>query len=211
MTAGRRRVQTALLALLLPILAIFVVVGCQTADDSATDRGQESESEESGSSDGSGSGDEADESENTGSLAWEDVPLKDVRTGKGFKISDFRGQPVLVESFAVWCPQCRRQQDEIVKLHKDVGDSVVSVSIDTDPNEDEGAVIEHLDRYGYEWRFAIDAGGFAKKLVDEFGVQVVNAPATPIVLVCEDGESRLLEFGIKGPGRLKQAIEEGCE
>ena len=33
---------------------------------------------------------------------WLDVELEDVQTGERFSIADFRGQPVLVKSFAVW-------------------------------------------------------------------------------------------------------------
>ena len=46
-------------------------------------------------------------------LPWMNTELKDVRIGETFKISDFRGEPVLVESFAVWCPTCTKQQNEI--------------------------------------------------------------------------------------------------
>jgi hypothetical protein len=40
--------------------------------------------------------------------AWMDVELTDVATGQKFKISDFKGKTVMLESFAVWCPTCLR-------------------------------------------------------------------------------------------------------
>lgn len=35
-------------------------------------------------------------------MAWLGTKLKDVVSGKSFAIDDFRGTPVLLESFAVW-------------------------------------------------------------------------------------------------------------
>jgi thiol-disulfide isomerase/thioredoxin len=151
-----------------------------------------------------------EESLESSDINWKDITLKDVRTGKSFKISDFKGKPILLESFAVWCPTCRKQQDKIKELHEQAGDSVVSISIDTDPSEDESRVMEHVDRYGYNWFFAVDTEGFAKKLVSEFGINVVNAPSAPVVLICEDQNTRLLKFGVKNPDELKLEISKGC-
>jgi hypothetical protein len=35
-------------------------------------------------------------------IAWLDTELVDVETGETFRMSDFKGTPVLVKSFAVW-------------------------------------------------------------------------------------------------------------
>lgn len=35
-------------------------------------------------------------------IAWLDTELVDVETGETFRISDFKGRPVLVKTFAVW-------------------------------------------------------------------------------------------------------------
>jgi len=42
--------------------------------------------------------------------AWMEIELVDVATGETFKISDFKGNPILLESFAVWCPTCLAQR-----------------------------------------------------------------------------------------------------
>lgn len=36
------------------------------------------------------------------SIAWLDTPLTDAVTGKQFRLSDFKGRPVLLHAFAVW-------------------------------------------------------------------------------------------------------------
>ena len=35
-------------------------------------------------------------------VAWLDTPLTDAVTGEEFKLSDFKGKPVLLHAFAVW-------------------------------------------------------------------------------------------------------------
>ena len=142
--------------------------------------------------------------------SWKDVKLTDVRTGETFSISEFSGKPVLVESFAVWCPTCKEQQDEIRQLHNQVGDSIVSISLDTDPNEDKRRVLEHLDRHGYSWRYAVAPDELTQTLISEFGLSVVNAPSAPVVLVCEDQETRLLSTGVKSSQELQNEINGGC-
>lgn len=141
---------------------------------------------------------------------WLDAVLKDVSSGEEYRISDFAGKPVLVESFAVWCPTCKRQQDEIGRLHEEVGDSVVSVSLDTDPEEEESLVVEHVNRHGYDWRYSVSPPDVTRQLIEEYGLSVINAPGTPVILVCPDQSSRLLDRGVKSADDLKTEIEAGC-
>ena len=42
--------------------------------------------------------------------AWMDIELEDALTGEVFRVRDFVGRPILLESFAVWCSICLRQQ-----------------------------------------------------------------------------------------------------
>ena len=58
----------------------------------------------------------------TKSTNWHDITLKDVKTGRTFKVADFNGKPIILETFAVWCPICTKQQREIQKLHSEIGD-----------------------------------------------------------------------------------------
>ena len=143
--------------------------------------------------------------------SWMSVELTDVRTGETFRISDFIGTPVLLETFAVWCSTCKKQQDEIERLHDKLGDDVVSISVDTDPNEDRSKVKEHTERYGFNWRFAVDVDDFGRMLVDDFGVNVVNAPSAPVILIDEKGHAELLRFGVKKADELENTIEESRE
>jgi len=150
-----------------------------------------------------------DESQET--VPWINSELKDVRTGETFKISDFEGKPVLLESFAVWCPTCTKQQKEVKKLHEELGDSIVSVSLDTDPNEDESKILAHINENGFEWYYAVSPIEMTQALMSDFGNSIINAPSAPMVLVCKDGSYRKLGgTGARGVDRLKEEIARGC-
>ena len=143
--------------------------------------------------------------------AWMDMELTDVATGQKFKISDFKGKPVLLESFAVWCPTCLRQQKEIQKLKESEGDAILHISLDTDPNEDEARIREHLERNGLDWYFAVSPIALTEALIDEFGLTVVSAPSAPVVLICEDQSTRFLRSGVKSADDLLAEVERGCK
>lgn len=143
--------------------------------------------------------------------SWMNAELKDVRTGEIFRISDFEGKPILLESFAVWCPICTKQQKEIKKLHEELGNSVVSISLDTDPNEDESKILNHINENEFEWYYAVAPIKMTQSLINDFGNSIINAPSAPMVLICEDGSYRKLGgSGVRDTIELKEEIERGC-
>lgn len=141
---------------------------------------------------------------------WLDTELTDARTGKKFRISDFKGKPVLLESFAVWCPTCLKQQKEIEKLADEKGDEIIHISLDTDPNEDIDKVIDHVKRNGFDWFYAISPIEMTRELTKVFGLTFVNAPSAPVVLICADQSYRFLQRGVKKSDKLLDEIERGC-
>ena len=151
------------------------------------------------------------ENNNQETMSWINNELKDIRTGETFKISDFEGKPVLLESFAVWCPTCTKQQKELKKLHEEVGDSVVSISLDTDPNEDETKIFAHVNENGFGWYYAVSPIEMTQSLIKDFGNGIINAPSAPMILICEDGSYRKLGgSGSRSVEELKEELERGC-
>tara|TARA_Y100000034_G_C6720267_1_gene318628 strand:+ start:161 stop:733 length:573 start_codon:yes stop_codon:yes gene_type:complete len=140
--------------------------------------------------------------------AWMDIELKDIKTGNNFKISDFKGKNVLLESFAVWCPVCTKQQKEMQKLHGTPGIEIIE--LDTDPNENEAKVLEHINKNNFQGLYAVSPTSLTNALTDEFGLGVVSAPSAPVVLICEDSSTRFLKRGVKSADKLKEEIAKGC-
>ncbi len=144
------------------------------------------------------------------SRAWMDVELTDAATNETFKIGAFRGKPVLLESFAVWCPTCTEQQRQTKELVKREGNRIVHISLDTDPNENVDIVRRHIESNGFDWLYAISPIELTEALIDEFGLKVVNAPGVPMILICPDQNTRFLKSGIKTAEDLLSEVERGC-
>ncbi len=61
-----------------------------------------------------------------------DFTLKDLK-GNDVTLSSFKGKPVLLNFWALWCPYCKKERKELDALHtayKDKGMVIISVSLD---------------------------------------------------------------------------------
>lgn len=50
--------------------------------------------------------------------------------GDTVSLSDFRGKPLVINSWATWCPFCREELIDFVSAQKEFGDKVVIIAID---------------------------------------------------------------------------------
>jgi cytochrome oxidase Cu insertion factor (SCO1/SenC/PrrC family) len=106
------------------------------------------------------------------SPAWFGASFKDVRTGGAFTINDFKGKVVLVETMAVWCSTCYRQQLEIKALQELLGmrEDFVSVSLDIDPNEDESVLAGYAQQNSqFDWHYAITGADITREIGNTYG------------------------------------------
>jgi thiol-disulfide isomerase/thioredoxin len=140
--------------------------------------------------------------------AWFGADLTDVNLGQTFKVSDFKGQVVLVETMAVWCTTCLRQQEQIQALHAALGeqDGLVSLSIDIDPNEDAGILKTHTEAHGFDWLFAVAPREVAHEIGQLYGDQFLNPPSAPMFIIDRQGETHSLPFGVKSASTLQEAL-----
>ena len=148
------------------------------------------------------------ESEPADLPAWYNIELTNVNTGEIFKIADFHNKVVLVETMAVWCSNCLRQQREVLALHSQLGDQpdLVSVAIDIDPNEDNETLKAHTDKNGFDWVYAVAPGEVASEIGQLYGGQFLNPPATPMLIIDRQGQAHPLEFGPKSAQTLQEAL-----
>ena len=89
--------------------------------------------------------------------AWFDVPMVDVRTGQSFSINDHQGKVVLVETLAMWCSLCLKQQKEVKLLHERLEgeDGFVSIGLDIDINEAAEDLKTYTENNQFDWLYAI--------------------------------------------------------
>lgn len=151
----------------------------------------------------------AEESADTGAERpdWIEMELRDARTDEKFRIAEYGERYVLVDSFAMWCPVCTEQQREFEAVLAERPDEVAAVSLNTDPNEGVSGVRDYVERHDFDWPFAVAQPSVTSALVDEFTEVVVNAPAAPVILVCPNGDRRLLERGVKSADTLFDATQ----
>jgi cytochrome oxidase Cu insertion factor (SCO1/SenC/PrrC family) len=140
---------------------------------------------------------------------WFDFELIDVQTGKTFTLNDYAGQVVLVETMAMWCPNCLFQANEVRKMHMllDHPDDVISISLDVDVNEDGASLKDYTNEYGFEWQFAIAPREVARALGNLYSAQYLNPPLSPMLLIDRTGEVHQLEYGEKSAETLLENVQ----
>lgn len=87
-----------------------------------------------------------------------DFTLKDLE-GNQFKLSDFRGKPVILDFMATWCGMTAREMDSYKKLSREYGEKIQIISIDTYKIDQNFELKLYTDRYGAggpNWIYAID-------------------------------------------------------
>lgn len=149
----------------------------------------------------SGSGELTSSSEATD---WQHIELRTVRGEEPFTIAGLE-PPVVIQSFAVWCSNCRQQSRELAHL----ADKLTLVGLNTDPNEDAQRVRDHATDLGFEWRFAVAPTALTQALIDTFGTTVTNAPSTPLVFVCADGTASMRAGSIESATGV-ESVANSC-
>jgi thiol-disulfide isomerase/thioredoxin len=140
---------------------------------------------------------------------WFQASLTNVNDGTAFVINDFAGKVVLVETMAVWCPTCKRQQDQINSLHNEIGmnPDLVTISLDIDPNENATMLQTYAADNGFDWIYAVAPKDVAHDIGSLYGDQFLNPPSTPMLIIDRNGEAHPLPFGVKSADDLMKAIE----
>jgi hypothetical protein len=140
---------------------------------------------------------------------WFDVPLTNVNTGESFTIDDFHGDVVLLETMAMWCSNCLKQQKQVKALHERLGSSqeLISIGLDIDPNEEASVLQSYTEQRGFDWIYAVSPAELSRALAETYGDQFLNPPSTPILIVDRHGEVHPLRFGLKNADELLAEVE----
>src|SRR5690625_3163943 len=71
--------------------------------------------------------------------------------GDTVKLSDFRGEKVMVNFWATWCPPCRAEMPDMQKFHEDKDVVILAVDL-TETEDDFDDIPEFIDEFGVTFR-----------------------------------------------------------
>jgi len=139
---------------------------------------------------------------------WFSEPLTNARNGETFTIADFKGKVILVETMAIWCSNCLKQQQQVYDLHQMFdADNFVSVGIDIDSRENIEALNAYIIDNEFNWYYAVAPEHVAREIGNLYGSQFLNPPSTPMLIIDSHGEVHTLPFGIKDAEVLFETLQ----
>jgi cytochrome oxidase Cu insertion factor (SCO1/SenC/PrrC family) len=140
--------------------------------------------------------------------AWLDIELTDAETGEPFTLASLGGEVVAIEPMAIWCSNCKAQQDNVKRAYDDIQAAGVRfISLGIDPGEDPDALVRYAERNDYEWTFVQSPRELSRALSDEFGSQILSAPSTPLIVLDANGVVATQTFGFHGPDELLAILQ----
>ncbi|MFH0966308.1 MAG: hypothetical protein V1862_01305, partial [Methanobacteriota archaeon] len=118
------------------------------------------------------------------------------------------GKPVVLHTFAVWCPACSMQLRETERFLAAEPDAFTLLGIDLDPNENQDMVKRHLEKNKLPGRYASAPKELTRGLVETFGTGfALELPQT--VIICNRTVNHL-GSGVFREQTLKSALSQVC-
>jgi thiol-disulfide isomerase/thioredoxin len=128
-----------------------------------------------------------------------DLRLRDLR-GRIVRLSDYRGKVVLLNFWATWCPPCRAETPDLVKLQREYGAQGLRVVGITYPPESRAAVRRFVRRFKVDYEIAL--GTRASK---SLFIEGETLPAT--IVIDRAGKVRAVIEGILLPEEFDAQIK----
>ncbi len=84
--------------------------------------------------------------------------------GKTYSLSDLRGQAVIINLWATWCPPCRAEMPAIQKLYDEYKDQgLIVLAVNSTVQDDPLAVAPFAAQYGLTFPILLDTTGEVTK------------------------------------------------
>ncbi len=119
------------------------------------------------------------------------------KDGKTFTERDIKGKVILVDFWASWCKPCHEIMPkirEIYKKYKDKGLTVVSISVDTNPND----WLKYIEKNPFEW---ISLLGNGQEITQRYNFQYI-----PYIMIVNE-KGKILQQGI-GMENVEEVIKQ---
>ncbi|MCH7829577.1 MAG: TlpA family protein disulfide reductase [Proteobacteria bacterium] len=120
-------------------------------------------------------------------------------TGENLRLSEYRGDVVMINFWATWCGPCRQEMpllEELYARYERVGFNLLGVNIDDDANK----AMQMIDELGVNFPILFDSRKEVSKLYN-----VETMPMT--VLVDREGRVRYVHLGYK-PGYENKYLDQ---
>jgi thiol-disulfide isomerase/thioredoxin len=127
-----------------------------------------------------------------------ELTLKDIN-GRRIRLSDYRGKVVMINFWATWCPPCRKEIPELIKLQRDYRSRGLQVIGVTYPPQKLAEVRRFVRRA--KVNYPVGLGNEATKLLFS---ATETLPLT--VVIGTDGRVRDIIEGILLPEEFEQKI-----
>jgi peroxiredoxin len=80
--------------------------------------------------------------------------------GKTYTLSELRGQAVIINLWATWCPPCRAEMPAIQKLYDEYKDQgLVVLAVNSTVQDDATAIAPFIAQYGLTFPILLDENG----------------------------------------------------
>lgn len=127
------------------------------------------------------------------------LTIKDIQ-GRQIRLSDYRGKVVLVNFWATWCPPCRKEIPDLIRLQRDYGSQGLQVIGVTYPPQKLAEVRRFVRRAKVNYPIALGT--------TETRLLFSQSEALPITIVIgQDGRIRDIIEGILLPEEFEQKIK----
>lgn len=137
---------------------------------------------------------------------WQKIEVIDA-DGEAFSLADFIGRPVLVENFATWCSNCRRQLGDTDDAAQQAGENAVFVALSVETDLDPKDMADYARQHGFDHiRFAVMSPEMLAAVKDAFGNSALNPPSTPHVAVAADGTVGEMVTGFDSPEAILSSL-----
>ncbi|MDQ3257017.1 MAG: TlpA family protein disulfide reductase [Acidobacteriota bacterium] len=127
------------------------------------------------------------------------LELKDLR-GRTFRLSDYKGKVVLLNFWATWCPPCRAEIPDLVRMQREYGSRGLQVIGVTYPPQERGEVRRFIRKLKVNYPVA-----FGTKETKALFDQGETLPLS--VVIDREGNIRDLIEGILLPEEFEEKIK----
>ncbi|ADC50731.1 thiol disulfide exchange, putative role in cytochrome c biogenesis [Alkalihalophilus pseudofirmus OF4] len=121
-------------------------------------------------------------------------------TGDKLSLSDFRGEPVMINFWATWCPPCRAEMPDMERFYQETDIIILAVN-QTGSEASVAGVQSFTDELNLTFPILLDEKGEAASL---YSVQ----PLPTSVFINRDGEVHHVQVGAMNKEMMERVLAE---